>query len=89
MSWKLTYLLSPIFLLVLLFHVNGQTNFLKGIEAYNQKDYNLAALNFEKEVKSNNQNVAAWYNLGLSNIGKKNVRRSHLQFRKSFKIYSK
>jgi len=85
MNWKLTYLFSPIALFVLVFQIHGQNNFLEGIEAYNQKQYNLAAENFEEVVKVDENNVAAWYNLGLSNIGKKAYGEAIYNFEKVLK----
>lgn len=85
MNWKLSYLLFPLFFVVVLFHTNAQKDFTKGIEAYNQKNYNLAVTEFEKVIASDEKNVAAWYNLGLSNIGKKAYGEAILDFEKVLK----
>ena len=52
MNWKLKYLLFPLFLVVVLFHANAQKHFTNGIAAYNNKDYSLAATEFEKVIAS-------------------------------------
>ncbi|MEJ6583764.1 MAG: hypothetical protein QNL61_07250 [Crocinitomicaceae bacterium] len=85
MSWKLTYLLSPLFLLVVLFHTNAQNNFKKGVAAYHQKDYSLAVSEFQKVLTTDENNISAWYNLGLSNIGKKAYGEAILNFEKVLK----
>ena len=86
MNWKLKYLLFPLFLVVVLFHANAQKHFTNGIAAYNNKDYSLAATEFEKVIASDEKNVSAWYNLGLSNIGKKAYGEAILDFEKVLKF---
>ena len=86
MNWKLTYFLFPLFFVVVLFHTNAQKDFTNGIAAYNDKNYNLAVTEFEKAIASDEKNVAAWYNLGLSNIGKKAYGEAILNFEKVLKF---
>jgi len=85
MNWKLTYLLFPLFFVAVLFQVNAQKDFANGIAAYNEKDYSLAVTEFGKVIASDEKNVAAWYNLGLSNIGKKAYGEAILDFEKVLK----
>lgn len=85
MNWKLTYLLFPLFFVAVLFHANAQKDFANGIAAYNEKDYSLAANDFEKVIASDEKNIAAWFNLGLSNIGKKAYGEAILNFEKVLK----
>lgn len=85
MNWKLTYLFLPLFLFGLMTNVIGQSNFSKGIEAYNKKEYIRAAVTFDEVTKTNENDVAAWYNLGLSNIGKKAYGEAIYNFEKVLK----
>ncbi len=86
MIWKFTYLLVPIFLFTFLFNVNGQKTFSEGVEAYNQKNYALAVEEFEKALATNENDVAAWYNLGLSNLGLKKYGEAIFNFEKVLKL---
>lgn len=68
MNWTRTYLFLAALLNTWLFISLAQSSFSDGVAAYNKKEYKLAAQNFEKAIDENKQNVAAWYNLGLSNM---------------------
>lgn len=83
MKLNITYFFF--FSMMVVFPSIAQDNFSKGIAAYNQKDYHLAVTEFEKAVDADANNVAAWFNLGLSNIGKKAYSEAILDFEKVLK----
>lgn len=66
--------------------ISAQTEFQKGIEAYNQKDYRQAIDQFEKVIKQEPLNVSALVNLGNSLYENKNYGKAILQYEKALKI---
>ena len=85
MKWNLTYLVSFVFGVAISFFSNSQDDFTEGVKAYNQKDYTLAVSKFEKVLDNTPNNSAAWYNLGLSNIGLKSYGKAIWSFEKVLK----
>lgn len=66
---KFTSLLAFCVSLSLSFFSVGQNEFSEGIDAYNNKDYGTAIEKFEQIIETTPNDVSAWYNLGLSNMG--------------------
>ena len=66
---QLKYLVVLCVSLILSFFSVGQNEFSEGIDAYNSKNYSTAIEKFEQIIATSPNNVSAWYNLGLSNMG--------------------
>jgi len=85
MKCNLTYLFPFTFAVIISFIATSQYHFSDGVKAYNQKNYALAASEFEKVIASNPNNTSAWYNLGLSNVGLKSYGKAIWNFEKVLK----
>lgn len=85
MKWFLTYLFPLVFALSISLVAKSQDDFTDGINAYNQKEFALAVIKFEKVIQTSPNNTSAWYNLGLSNLGLKQYGEAIWNFEKVLK----
>ncbi len=83
---RFTYLLIFCISAISSFFCMGQNEFSEGIDAYNKKEYGTAIEKFEQVTTTEPNNVSAWYNLGLSNIGMKEYGDAIWSFEKVLKL---
>lgn len=86
MKQLLILFLSFCFSSVLFAQENNDALFTKGINAFNQKDYETSAHVFEKLVKVDSLNATLHYNLGTSYLRLQNTALSIYHLEKSLKL---
>ena len=68
------------------FQGNSTSSFAEGFEAYEKKEYSLAAEKFEEVIQQNPNDIAGYYNLGLSKMANKNFGEAIWAFEKVLKF---